>query len=147
MIWRRNFEAKTTLRPQNPLNHPLEEREPVKLIVDNPPRPSIMPSSGSIVQHAIEASEYVHRRLQPAPLLESPQIAIICGSGLGGLADGVVRSDGPRVEIGYQQIPHFPVGQGMQGTVSMALLVIIILEFITRLFFREKTKKMAMRGR
>ena len=35
-----------------------------------------------------------------------PSIAIICGSGLGGLADTLDKAD--RIEYDYAQIPNFP---------------------------------------
>ncbi|KAJ5279903.1 hypothetical protein N7478_005275 [Penicillium angulare] len=38
--------------------------------------------------------------------LRKPQVAIVCGSGLSGLAD-TVQAD-PRVEYDYASIPHFP---------------------------------------
>jgi len=42
--------------------------------------------------------------------LRHPKIAIICGSGLGGLADSINAQ--PRVEIGYAQTLNFPVSTG-----------------------------------
>ncbi|KAF2087004.1 hypothetical protein K490DRAFT_43133 [Saccharata proteae CBS 121410] len=38
--------------------------------------------------------------------LRSPQVGIVCGSGLGGLADTIHES--PRFESAYADIPHFP---------------------------------------
>lgn len=38
--------------------------------------------------------------------LQSPKVAIVCGSGLGGLAD-TVHAEG-RAEYDYASIPHFP---------------------------------------
>ena len=61
-----------------------------------------------IAQHAVEAFNYLNNRV-PTPL-KAPKIAIICGSGLGGLAD-VVQSHSAW-EISYEKIPHFPQGQG-----------------------------------
>ena len=49
---------------------------------------------------ASEASAYISERIN-----ERPQIAIILGSGLGELANEVVTE---RVEIPYEDIPHFP---------------------------------------
>jgi len=43
--------------------------------------------------------------------LKSPKIAIICGSGLGGLANTIDPE--PRVELPYSQIDGFPVSTGM----------------------------------
>jgi hypothetical protein len=38
--------------------------------------------------------------------LQAPQVAIVCGSGLGGLANTIDSE--LRVEIDYADIPHFP---------------------------------------
>ena len=86
-------------------------------------------------QHALEAFDYLHQRL-PASL-QSPQLAIICGSGLGGLADVVVQQQQQqsnpnqsttaakrlRVEIPYAEIPHFPQSQGVYWTCMHAYSV------------------------
>lgn len=42
--------------------------------------------------------------------LQSPKVAIICGSGLGGLADSVSKSS--LVEYDYKNIPNFPQSTG-----------------------------------
>jgi purine-nucleoside phosphorylase len=42
--------------------------------------------------------------------LRKPQVAIVCGSGLGGLAE-TVQSE-PRAEFDYASIPHFPRSTG-----------------------------------
>lgn len=46
--------------------------------------------------------------------LKRPIIAIICGSGLGGLA-GSIRSE-PRYEIPYEDLPNFPRSTGKLPT-------------------------------
>lgn len=51
-----------------------------------------------------EACRFLRERL-PATL-QNPRIAIVCGSGLGGLADTI--NDNSRVEYEYGKIPHFP---------------------------------------
>lgn len=38
--------------------------------------------------------------------LQHPKVAVVCGSGLSGLADTV--KNGPRAEYDYASIPHFP---------------------------------------
>jgi purine-nucleoside phosphorylase len=43
--------------------------------------------------------------------LQNPKVAIVCGSGLGGLADTVDVS--PKAEIPYDKVPGFPVSTGM----------------------------------
>lgn len=42
--------------------------------------------------------------------LRKPQVAIVCGSGLGGLAE-TVQSE-PRAEFDYASIPYFPCSTG-----------------------------------
>ena len=43
--------------------------------------------------------------------LKAPRVAVICGSGLGGLA-GVLKQDGERAEFDYKDVPGFPVSMG-----------------------------------
>jgi purine-nucleoside phosphorylase len=45
--------------------------------------------------------------------LQKPKVAIICGSGLGGLAS-TVHEDG-KVELDYASIPHFSRSQGKKS--------------------------------
>lgn len=45
-------------------------------------------------------------RLLPEEL-QTPLVAIVCGSGLGGLAETIHLS--PKVELPYEQVPGFPV--------------------------------------
>lgn len=60
-----------------------------------------------------EAFEYLRDRIPSE--LRSPTIGIICGSGLGGLAETVHPQR--RWEIAYKDIPHFPPSQGNLGSV------------------------------
>jgi len=46
--------------------------------------------------------------------LQKPKIAIICGSGLGGLA-GTVHNEG-KIEFDYGSIPHFSRSAGKRAT-------------------------------
>ena len=62
-----------------------------------------------ISQHAEEALHYLKGQI-PSDL-ERPTIAIICGSGLGGLADIVLSQS--HQEVQYKDIPHFPTSQGI----------------------------------
>ncbi|KAE8145545.1 nucleoside phosphorylase domain-containing protein [Aspergillus avenaceus] len=55
-------------------------------------------------QRVCEAYSFLNERLPKS--LKKPQVAIVCGSGLGGLADTI--NDEPRVEFDYSSIPHFP---------------------------------------
>jgi purine-nucleoside phosphorylase len=49
------------------------------------------------------------RRLLPEAL-QHPTIAVVCGSGLGGLTDTIHES--PKLELPYQEVPGFPVSTG-----------------------------------
>ncbi|KKK25076.1 purine nucleoside phosphorylase I, inosine and guanosine-specific [Aspergillus rambellii] len=55
-------------------------------------------------EQANEAHDFIKKQL-PAPL-QAPRVAIICGSGLGGL-ERTIHNE-LRVEIDYSSIPHFP---------------------------------------
>jgi purine-nucleoside phosphorylase len=55
-------------------------------------------------QHAAEALHVIQDQLPQA--LQNPAVAIICGSGLGGLAESVVPYS--RHEIKFADIPYFP---------------------------------------
>ena len=52
------------------------------------------------------------RRDLPAQL-QRPKVAVICGSGLGGLAEEIEAD--PRVDVPYSDIPGFPVSTGMSS--------------------------------
>lgn len=62
------------------------------------------------LQQANAAVEYI--RLQLPENLSRPIIGIICGSGLGGLAETVEAES--QVEISYKNIPHFPQSTGIK---------------------------------
>lgn len=62
----------------------------------------------SVAQNTLEAFDYLNDRMPPS--LKSPDIAVICGSGFGSLADVVQPHS--EWEIYYTQIPHFPHSQG-----------------------------------
>lgn len=53
---------------------------------------------------AIETAQYVRSQLPES--LQNPKVAIVCGSGLGGLADTIEPE--PKVELAYGTIPNFP---------------------------------------
>lgn len=57
---------------------------------------------------ATETAQYVRAQLPES--LQKPKVAIICGSGLGGLAE-TIESD-PKVELAYESIPNFPQSTG-----------------------------------
>ena len=71
-------------------------------------------ASLNTLEFARETARYLQASLPPE--LREPTIAIICGSGLGGLADAVEVA--PRSEMSYKDLPHFPKSTGM----SRALL-------------------------
>lgn len=62
----------------------------------------------SIAHQADEAFKYLNERVPHS--FKYPEIGIICGSGLGGLA-GLVQPHS-KWEVSYTHIPHFPQSQG-----------------------------------
>lgn len=65
-------------------------------------------------ERATETVQYI--RSQLPEVLQQPKVGIICGSGLGGLADTIEAE--PKVELSYSDIPHFPRSTGMSNTES-----------------------------
>jgi purine-nucleoside phosphorylase len=66
-------------------------------------------SPSAIFNKCVETVE--HLRLKLPPEIANPRVAIVCGSGLGGLVD-CVNKDGPRWETAYADVPNFPVTGG-----------------------------------
>jgi purine-nucleoside phosphorylase len=64
---------------------------------------------------ATETVQYVRSQLPEC--LQSPKVAIVCGSGLGGLADAIETD--PKVELAYESIPNFPKSTGELGTMAL----------------------------
>jgi purine-nucleoside phosphorylase len=62
----------------------------------------------SAYARASETAAYVRSKLPSA--LQNPKIAIVCGSGLGGLADTIDAE--PKIELAYSTIPNFPRSTG-----------------------------------
>lgn len=60
---------------------------------------------------ALETAAYV--RSQLPDVLQNPKVAIVCGSGLGGLANTIEPE--PKVELAYATIPNFPRSTGKQA--------------------------------
>jgi purine-nucleoside phosphorylase len=77
---------------------------------------SELPKGLSSYQQAEQAVQSLKDRL-PAEL-QSPRVAIVCGSGLGGLADSI--RDHPRAEYDYGSIPHFPKLTGKSWRLPLA---------------------------
>lgn len=71
-----------------------------------------LPRNLSLFEQANEAASFLKHRLPVS--LQSPRVAVVCGSGLGGLAHTI--HDRPRAEYGYSSIPHFPHLTGMFGS-------------------------------
>jgi purine-nucleoside phosphorylase len=59
-------------------------------------------------KRASETAAYVRSKLPDA--LQNPKVAIVCGSGLGGLVDTIESN--PKVELAYATIPNFPQSTG-----------------------------------
>jgi len=66
------------------------------------------PHHPSPFEKAKEAVRFLRKDLPEG--LQSPKVAIVCGSGLGGLADTVHGT--LRAEYEYSAIPHFPCPTG-----------------------------------
>jgi len=62
----------------------------------------------TLFQRANESANLLRRGL-PQELC-NPKVAIICGSGLGGLVNTIDQD--PRVETSYREIPGFPRSTG-----------------------------------
>ncbi len=69
-----------------------------------------------------EATDGIRARLADEPSLSSPKLALVLGSGLGGLAE--LLDPVPRVTVGYGEIPNVPpssvaghAGQLLAGTI------------------------------
>ena len=60
--------------------------------------------SRSIYRQATEAAEFIRAELPSQH--HHPRVAIVCGSGLGGIADTIGQD--ARAEINFADIPHFP---------------------------------------
>jgi len=61
---------------------------------------------------AQEAATFIQRDLDQR--LQKPRVAIVCGSGLGGLADAVDAQQ-PRAQIEYSSIPYFASPTGISS--------------------------------
>lgn len=60
---------------------------------------------------ATKAVHFLEKQLPEA--LRRPRLGVICGSGLGGLAETVLPQ--PMLEVPYTSIPHFPSSSGKCG--------------------------------
>ena len=71
-------------------------------------QPSASKVSSEAFQKASESASFIRSRLPTH--LQNPRVAIVCGSGLGGIADTVAAKD--KFEIDYLDIPNFPKTTG-----------------------------------
>lgn len=62
----------------------------------------------SVFARATEVAAYLRSAIPSE--LQHPRVAIVCGSGLGGLQHTIGVT--PRHEFPYESIPHFPVSTG-----------------------------------
>ncbi|KAG9623913.1 purine nucleoside phosphorylase-like protein, partial [Aureobasidium melanogenum] len=69
--------------------------------------------SSEAYQRASASADFIRSKLPSH--LQKPRVAIVCGSGLGGIADTVTADT--KLEIDYHDIPNFPktTGEFLQG--------------------------------
>src|ERR1700753_3324349 len=72
-------------------------------------------NNSTVFARCVETVEQLRQRLPEH--LAHPRVAIVCGSGLGGLAE-VVNKEGVDGEVGsveweYKDVPNFPISTGM----------------------------------
>jgi hypothetical protein len=63
---------------------------------------------------ATETADYVRQQLPES--LKYPKVAIVCGSGLGGLADTIEAE--PKIALDYANIPNFPQSTGQSASIT-----------------------------
>ena len=63
---------------------------------------------------ATETADYVRQQLPES--LKYPKVAIVCGSGLGGLADTIEAE--PKTALDYANIPNFPQSTGQSPSIA-----------------------------
>jgi purine-nucleoside phosphorylase len=73
------------------------------------------PKNKSLYEEAVEAFSFLKERLPET--LQHPRVAVICGSGLGELANTI--HDEPRAEFEYSSIPHFPCLTGKNEALKL----------------------------
>lgn len=69
---------------------------------------NLLAAPASVFKKAIETAEFLNTNV-PAEL-SSPKVAIVCGSGLGGLAETIHKE--PVYAMPYANIPNFPQSTG-----------------------------------
>ncbi|EMG50388.1 PNP1 Purine nucleoside phosphorylase [Candida maltosa Xu316] len=86
------------------------------------------------------ASDIIKHKISKFPELSEPRVMIICGSGLGGIAD--ILHDEPKLEISYSQIPGFKTSTvpGHAGKLVFGLIgenKVPVMCMVGRLHFYE----------
>ncbi|KAH0565797.1 hypothetical protein GP486_000816 [Trichoglossum hirsutum] len=87
-----------------------------------------------VFQLATETAQYLRMFLPPP--LRGPRVGIICGSGLGGLADTIHPE--PKYEVAYADVPHFP------KSTSMSIGIVICFATISGFLLRRKLKELSL---
>lgn len=101
------------------------------------------PVQSEVYRKASEAAAFIRSKVSN-PQLQKPRIAVVCGSGLGGIADTIDPAD--RVEISYSDIVHFPkttvvghAGKLVFGFMSDSKVPVVLLvgraQFVSSLLF------------
>jgi len=74
----------------------------------------------------------------------SPRIAVICGSGLGGLAETVKQTSKSFISFDYAAIPHFPQATGRSSGDSFLAIPLPVEDWreivLLRVSKRQETK-------
>ena len=65
---------------------------------------------------ATETADYVRQQLPES--LKYPKVAIVCGSGLGGLADTIEAE--PKTALDYANFPNFPQSTGQSASIIVS---------------------------
>lgn len=91
--------------------------------------------SASVFALATETVE--HLRLKLPPHLAKPKVGIVCGSGLGGLAE-TVNQDEEKVQWEYKDVPNFPLSTGEFGSRLLLLAdegsIVVMTKGLLRLY-------------
>jgi purine-nucleoside phosphorylase len=76
-----------------------------------------------VFQRATETATFLRSKLPTS--LHYPKVAIVCGSGLGGLAETIHQE--PRIETAYADIPNFPISTGMFNNTYRSSITLVEL--------------------
>ena len=84
------------------------ERLPLRKLLTDSVNMDDPVASRNVFQRATETALYL--RVSLPDILQHPKVAIVCGSGLGGLAETIHPE--PRLVTAYANIPNFPQSTG-----------------------------------